>query len=273
MTTRDYVYNTTSWISFNLAPSSRYCVMSGLEGYSWTLLKRSQFSSFGEVFEAWLQNLLGNVITFNSLYKKIEEAEEAGNTREVYYWYGRFTILFIDFEPIEDDEADFDTNFDDDVFLAQYAVAAPASLAAIGEYETRQLRSSKVNNVRLEDHPRVAGSVGNIYAFANGFINASFGDASPNSKICQTNITRIIDYSQQFSSNVKNASEEALEDAAVAAENVLASVHPITFSCYESLYEYGDTADYYMETTEDFSIVSYNLIHKLGKIYDTLYFT
>ena len=41
MTTRDYVYNTTSWISFNLAPSSRYCVMSGLEGYSWTLLKRS----------------------------------------------------------------------------------------------------------------------------------------------------------------------------------------------------------------------------------------
>lgn len=58
------------------------------------------------------------MITFNSLYKKIEEAEAAGNTREVYYWYGRFTILFIDFEPIADDEADFDTDFDDDVFLA-----------------------------------------------------------------------------------------------------------------------------------------------------------
>lgn len=197
MTKRDYVYNTTSWISFNLAPSSRYCVMSGLEGYSWVLLKRTQFSSFGEVFEAWLQNLLGNVITFNSLYKKIEEAEAAGNTREVWYWYGRFTILFIDFEPIADDEADFDADFDDDIFLAQYSVAAPVSLAAVGEYETRQLRSSKVNNkVKLEGNPRVQGKVGNIYAFSNGFVNASFGDASPNSKICQTNITRMTDYSK-----------------------------------------------------------------------------
>ena len=154
METRDYVYNTTSWISFNLAPSSRYCVLSGLEGYSWGLLKKSQFSSFGSVFEAWLQNLLGNVITFNSIYKKIEEAEEAENTREVYFWYGRFTILFIDFEPIEESDADFESDFDDNVFLAQYA-AAPASLALAGEYESKQLRSSRINNVKLEDHPRV----------------------------------------------------------------------------------------------------------------------
>jgi len=30
MTTKDYVFNTTSWISYDLAPSSRYCFSSTL---------------------------------------------------------------------------------------------------------------------------------------------------------------------------------------------------------------------------------------------------
>lgn len=54
------------------------------------------------------------MITFNSLYKKIEEATEAENTKEIYFWYGRFTILFIDIEPIieeGEDEFGFDDNF------------------------------------------------------------------------------------------------------------------------------------------------------------------
>jgi hypothetical protein len=61
--------------------------------------------------------LLGNVITFNSLYKKIEEATEAENQKEIYFWYGRFTILFIDFEPLVEeslDELDDEFGFDDD---------------------------------------------------------------------------------------------------------------------------------------------------------------
>ena len=43
------------------------------------------------------------MITFNKLYEKIEEAKEAGNKREIAYWYGRFITLFINFEPIEAD--------------------------------------------------------------------------------------------------------------------------------------------------------------------------
>lgn len=43
----------------------------------------------------------------------------------MYYWYGRFTTLFINFEPIEtDDISDLDT-FDDD-FLFSYDAAMPA---------------------------------------------------------------------------------------------------------------------------------------------------
>ena len=64
MTTKDYVFNTTEWISDDLAPSSRYCVGSLLEIYSYVLFKQTQFPTWGDVFAAWLQNLLGNVITF-----------------------------------------------------------------------------------------------------------------------------------------------------------------------------------------------------------------
>lgn len=50
----DYVLNTTSWISYSLAPASKGCFMTGLEMYKWYLIKDEQFDSFGDVFTAWL---------------------------------------------------------------------------------------------------------------------------------------------------------------------------------------------------------------------------
>ena len=38
-TSEDYVFNTTEWISFSLAPSSAACFKTGLEGYSWFIAK------------------------------------------------------------------------------------------------------------------------------------------------------------------------------------------------------------------------------------------
>jgi len=132
--------------------------MSTLEVYSWVLVKNDQFDSLGDVFAAWLQNLLGNVITFNSLYKKIEEAEEAGNFREVYYWYGRFFTLFINFDPIEEDNIDDLDGLDDDSFYTKLFAKADAfgqgmqaaqeqvyaSKQSQGE-EVRMLRSASIN--------------------------------------------------------------------------------------------------------------------------------
>ena len=54
MTNQDYVFNTTYWISYSLAPSSRYCVNGLLEFYTWGLDKRALFGSFGDVFQAGL---------------------------------------------------------------------------------------------------------------------------------------------------------------------------------------------------------------------------
>jgi len=65
MTTEDYLFNITEWISYDLAPSSRYCIMTGIEAYGFVLTKQEQFDTFSDVFQAWLQSLLGNVLTFN----------------------------------------------------------------------------------------------------------------------------------------------------------------------------------------------------------------
>ena len=123
MTNEDFVFNRTYWVSYSLAPSSRYCISGVLELYSWFLNKGAIFDSFGEFFQAGLQNLLGQVITFNTIYTKIEENIEANNTKELYYWYGRFLILFIDFEPIAMDPT-LDSGFNNDIFLASALPAA-----------------------------------------------------------------------------------------------------------------------------------------------------
>ena len=57
------------------------------------------------------------------------------------------------------------------------------------------MRDSHVNQ---KSRPRVGGFFGNAYGFSSGFVNASFGNASPNSVICETNITRIINYGAEF---------------------------------------------------------------------------
>ena len=145
--------------------------------------------------------MLGNVITFNSLYKKIEEATEAENTKEIYFWYGRFTILFIDIEPIieeGEDEFGFDDNFmSTDAPMVSLISTAEKDLEAHHTTNTveRRLRSSSIGR-RIS--PKVQGLFGNSFALANGFMNSSFGDASPNAQICETNITRMISYGMAF---------------------------------------------------------------------------
>ena len=205
----------------------------------------------------------------NKMVTKIEEADEAGNNKEIYYWYGRFANLFLVFDPVESTDID---SLDDDDF--DNFMAFSPSVAVGGKSEKRlkaKMARQSAINLFVKD-PKVVGLFGNSYAFANGFINASFGDASPNSKICQTNITRIITHGKAFEEQVKNGTNAELQLAAFSFENILGSVHPIAFSCYESVYDFGSTGDYYMDTFSDFSKVTYNLIHKLGAIYDTIFY-
>ena len=115
------------------------------------------------------------------------------------------------------------------------------------------MRRSCVNpKLKSSGHPRVAGFFGNTFGFTSGFVNASFGDASPNSTICSTNITRVISFGTSLWDQLSDPTEENLYEATNSVEHVLASVHPITFSCYYSVSEFGATTDFYLDTLSNF---------------------
>ena len=105
------------------------------------------------------------------------------------------------------------------------------------EYTKKKvMRRSCVNPMlKSSGHPRVGGFFTNSFGFSSGFMNASFGDASPNSTICSTNITRAINFGIDFWDQITEPTVENLNNATNSVENVLASVHPITFSCYHSV--------------------------------------
>ena len=90
--------------------------------------------------------------------------------------------------------------------------------------------------------------------------------------MCQTNITRIVENTVKFIDELRAATNESLNASAVSFENILGSLYPITFSCYHSLYEYGEIAVMYGATIADGLQLLYNIIHKLGNIYDCIFF-
>lgn len=70
-----FLFDTTKWISYTLAPSSRYCYVTVLEGWEYYDEKKEQFPrGFDDWFPAWLQSVLGDVVTVNSIRNKLSEA-------------------------------------------------------------------------------------------------------------------------------------------------------------------------------------------------------
>jgi hypothetical protein len=59
-----YLFNTTEWISFDLAPSSGNCFGVGIDIWQYVTVKESQFNEWSDVGLAFLQNMLGNSISF-----------------------------------------------------------------------------------------------------------------------------------------------------------------------------------------------------------------
>ena len=103
-----YLFNTTEWISYDLAPGARYCYGIGLDTWDYVAVKQSEFDNWTDVGLAFLQNMLGSSISFQALIKKIEKANKVHDIRQVNWWYGRIFNLLIDFEPIPDDDYNSD---------------------------------------------------------------------------------------------------------------------------------------------------------------------
>jgi hypothetical protein len=64
----DYVFNVTKTISNSTADAVSECFTTTISIYTYVLVQQSLFPDGLTYFPAFLQNMIGNIITFNSIY-------------------------------------------------------------------------------------------------------------------------------------------------------------------------------------------------------------
>lgn len=266
---REKIFDTTEWVSYDLAPSSRYCFMANVEVYLFWRLKKAQFGGgFGEILPAWLQNLLGNVITLNAIQTKIEDAKLANDTVATAYWYGRLANIMLVFEPIVVDEFEDKEMPDFNLLWAQ----VEGFMTRVG-----QTFDNPDGDIEEEFNPNSIDRPGNLFTntfyFTRGYFSTAFGDTSPNSTVCEGNITKSINDTKSLRTNLKQfGNTTVLNQTALDFEGLLSTVHPITYSCYYTGYEYKETYDGYISNIKESDAMAYNAIHKLGNLYDAVFY-
>lgn len=98
----DYVFNVTKTISNTSADAVSECFTTSISVYTYFLVQQSLFPGGSlDYFSAFLQNMIGNIITFNSIYQNIVTAQAANKTSDVYFYIGRLANLVISVKPID----------------------------------------------------------------------------------------------------------------------------------------------------------------------------
>lgn len=98
----DYVFNVTKVISNSTADAVGECYTTLYNVYTFNKMRAALFPTTVSFTTAFLQNLIGNILNFNTLYTNILNANEAGKMSDVYFFMGRLTYLIIYFDPIEE---------------------------------------------------------------------------------------------------------------------------------------------------------------------------
>ena len=164
----NYVFNMTRVISNSTADAVGECYTTGFNYYQYIIMRAAQFPDFVGVLTAFLQNLIGNILNFNTLYTNIVNAQKADKMTDVYFFIGRLTYLIVYFDPII--EASLQTPAFD--FAEHY-----------GKYSLGQQYQG------MSEDPATVMSI--IFDLPSTFLNSSIAISSPNSTICLGNLTML----------------------------------------------------------------------------------
>ena len=61
----------------------------------------TQFDGLTPLMAGFVQNIVGNVLNFNSIYQNIINASKSGRTTDVYFYFGRLVYLLMEFQPVQ----------------------------------------------------------------------------------------------------------------------------------------------------------------------------
>jgi hypothetical protein len=96
-----YVTNTSAIISGSFAESYLYCHLTVVDGYNYYLSEAEKYESDLDWYQAFLQNMIGNIISINNLYNRVTIAQENEDQLLMYYIFGKIFYTLAKFEPID----------------------------------------------------------------------------------------------------------------------------------------------------------------------------
>ena len=70
-TATNYLTNTSAIISGSFAEAYLYCHLTIVDGYNYYLAESEKYESDLDWYQAFLQNMIGNIITINNLYNRV----------------------------------------------------------------------------------------------------------------------------------------------------------------------------------------------------------
>ena len=76
------------------------CWLTGYGTYMYWDKKMLDFNETSDVVTAMLQNLIGNIISFNNIYQRILKASKINDTETMWYNIGKIFYIMATFEPI-----------------------------------------------------------------------------------------------------------------------------------------------------------------------------
>jgi hypothetical protein len=208
-----YVFNFTKVVSTSGADAFGECYTTGFNVFQYMMMRAGQFPDVVSILTAFLQNLIGNILNFNTIYQNIVNANNSGKMNDVYFFIGRLSYLIVYFDPMVD---------------------APAPKVPLYTPKQDALEFMLLQPTYTgPDEPATVMSI--IYDLPISFLNSSIGISSPNSTVCLGNLTSLNTsvalLIQQFNMSLYDRMGQTLQ-------RMIRSVDPITFACYFSGFEY-----------------------------------
>lgn len=188
-------------------------------------------------------------------------AQASNNTIALAFWRGRLANIVLIFDPIPVDEYEVDT--------------PESRLDRKNQYQKNkslmQWDDEDLDYIPTEPFQR--NPILNYFSLTQGYVYASFVNASQNFTICDGNYTTVktsLDlFTGQFGAfnNVTNVT-----NALNAVADIMATTYPLTYSCYYGGIEAGNTFEGYTKTAGNANQLFFNVFNSMGPIYDTIYY-
>ena len=249
----DVIFNTTATLSGYLPDAIYYCYFVPSTAYRVWTAHYQTFYNLQDFEGAFIQNIMGNLLSFIDIYNKVYVAAENGDYLTVVNQLARLIRRLMDFRSMQRESLAVAHSLNRLTSYLEYF----ASLDDISPTTT-------ANRVTL-DWSSPQDYVSTAISLFTGFVDGSF--RASNTSSCRKSL-------KLYTSTISNATQALFFDQNENATlwywtRVLKYTHPAAFHCYFAGKETGVSFYRYASYTS-VKDIGYNVVYKTGKMFDQI---